>query len=253
TLFDLPGEVRNEIYTFALPMHKEQVPLNRLYKGELNTHIQLLQTCTQVFDEARRLMAATSTAYIPVMPGMDWTFGPPKEDGKVPAEVKATAMQALAEFTTVHFHLHTEALYSCSSRRVLKSLEAALGIFVANSAAVSARLDNKKRRAIVHLDLFLPAWSCSRAYVIGSFDPLFDIMAGDCNTVWDIRYYVPRPYRWLELDLAQLAGYCTRYGQTHFVDMTVQAERYGDYEWEEGTVPEGVKDVPTPVSEFWPN
>lgn len=58
TLFDLPGEVRNEIYTLALPMHKEQVPLNCLYKGELNTHIQLLQTCSQVFDEARSLMVS---------------------------------------------------------------------------------------------------------------------------------------------------------------------------------------------------
>jgi hypothetical protein len=70
TLFKLPSELRNAIYSLALGMHTEKVPLNRLYKGKLNTHVQLLQTCSQVFDEARSLLANTATAYIPVMPGM---------------------------------------------------------------------------------------------------------------------------------------------------------------------------------------
>jgi hypothetical protein len=69
-LFKLPSELRNVIYSLALGTHKEQVPLNGLYKGELNTHVQLLQTCSQVFDEARSLLANTATAYIPVMPSM---------------------------------------------------------------------------------------------------------------------------------------------------------------------------------------
>lgn len=184
---------------------------------------------------------------------MDWKFGEPKDGYAVPPEVKATAIQALAEFTTVHFHLHTEALYSCSSAKVLKSLEKALNIFISNSASVSAKLDNKKRHAIVHLDIFLPAWSCSKAYGVGSFERLFDIMAKDINTIWDIRYYVPHLYQWLLLDLAQLKGYCRRYGQAHFIDMAVKAEVYGDYKWEEGKAPEGVKETSTPVSEFWPN
>ena len=70
TFFKLPSELRNAIYSLALGTHKEQVPFNRMHKGELNTHVQLLQTCSQIFDEARSLLANTATAYIPVMPGM---------------------------------------------------------------------------------------------------------------------------------------------------------------------------------------
>jgi hypothetical protein len=178
-------------------------------------------------------------------------YGEPPEGYRIPPDVKATVIQALAEFTTVHFHLHTEQLLNCNSAQVLGSLEEALAIFMANSARVSFRLGNKKRHAIVHFDHFLTAWSKSNAYKIGTYDRLFSIMAEDVNTFWDIRFYAPNSY-WTDLDLAQMRGCCRRYGGARLTDMTVQVEMDDNYTSGTG-LSEDVTEENSHVTRFWPN
>jgi hypothetical protein len=178
-------------------------------------------------------------------------YGEPPEGYGIPPNVKATVIQALAEFTTVHFHLHTEQLFGCHSAQVLGSLEEALAIFMANSARVSVRLGNKKRHAIVHFDHFLAAWSKSNAYMIGTYDRLFGIMAEDVNTFWDIHFHAPKSY-WTDLDIAQMKGCCRRYGGARLTDITVQSEI--DDNRPLGTdLPKSVIENTSHVTQFWPN
>ena len=271
SLFDLPGELRNEIYYLALEMHRERIPLNRYYKGKPDPGIPLLQTSSQVFHEARSLMANTATAYIPVMPGMDWTLANPEEGYKLLPEIKTTTVQALAEFMNVHFHLHVVAVdeKTYSPGTLLESLEGALHTFIANSARVSAKHKAKKRHAIVHFDHFFSLWARKERSAlarwasyqgIGPCERLISIMAKDTNTFWDIRYYVamgegdtPIKYKWRELDLAELKSYCRRYGELHLTELSVQAEVYGKHIWEEGERLSGVVKTRTPHSNLWPN
>lgn len=252
------------VYSMALSLDKQHVPLNSSREDgyKLNPNTELLQTCSQMYSEARSLMENITTAYIPVMPGMDWSLeSPVLKDGITP-EARVTIFQALTEFTNVHFHLHNmhdPGSKSYSSAKLLRSLEDALNVFISHSVRVGAKFKNRKRHAIVHLDHFLSIWAPVDKYDIGSYEHLISVMAKDVNTDWDIRYYVPIneatatdcPYKWHALDLAQLKWACKRYGEAHMTVLTVRAEAYGDHTWKlEGTMEEITREK-TPCSSHW--
>jgi hypothetical protein len=52
TFFDLSGELRKQIYNLALEKQYQRVSLNRCYLDELKFFLALVQTSSQVYQEA---------------------------------------------------------------------------------------------------------------------------------------------------------------------------------------------------------
>lgn len=108
TIFSFAGELRNTIYHLALELDYQRVPLNPVYLNQPDTYIALLQTYSAVYHEARSYMVEKQTAYIPVMPGLDWTYREPAADYGQSRATKDTTIGTLTDFMSVYFHLHLE-------------------------------------------------------------------------------------------------------------------------------------------------
>lgn len=266
TFFSLPGELRNQIYQLALEKAYQRVPLNPFYLNKPDPYTGLLQTCSAVYGEACSYMVEQQTAYIPVMPGMDWDYGEPAEDYGLP---KNTAICVLTDFMSVHFHLHIDLLRreDYNPEAVLASLAAALKVYMRHTWDIYIKHGLGNRRAVVHLDHLLSLWPklfpFDNCVPLGALQHLVNIIAKDQMTDWEIRYYVatgqsgkmieygrcqhPREIR--DTDMAQLRYYASSYN-----NISVMAEVYGEHtEWESGERLSAVTRTRTPVTEFWPN
>ncbi|KAF2119238.1 hypothetical protein BDV96DRAFT_567245 [Lophiotrema nucula] len=281
TIFDLPGELRNEIYRIALDAAKELVPYYRRKGTEVspntltNKDFSLFLTSTAVFHEARGLVANEVTAYIPVTYGVAWVDGytpstdtfadlartdPESRSGNKEL-MSVTAHEALAEFMTVHFHLHCRAKYKDDfyPQHVLQALKDACQVFMKHSQQASKKHKWRRRKAIIHLDHFVSTWSHWQPFIINAYPDLVNFLVADINTHWEIRYYVPtgtmdKPIEvaFRDADLAQFRALCR-----DRLNLSVKAEIYGDVLWEE--VEDDVhwkdfwtRDV-TPCSSVWDN
>lgn len=111
TVFDLPRELRNRIYHYALAIDYQRVPLNPFYLNKPNPAVSPLLVCSAIYHEARSYMTAHQTAYVSVLDGLDWTYGKPALDYGLSRATKDTTVCALMEFKSVHFHLHLDLLY----------------------------------------------------------------------------------------------------------------------------------------------
>ena len=269
TIFSLPGELRNAIYHLALEKDYQRVPLNPVYLNKPDPYIALLQTCSTVYHEARSYMVEKQTAYIPVMPGLDWSYGEPAADYGLSRATKDTTVCALTDFMSVHFHLHLELMRreDYDPDMLLASLAQAIKIFTKGSWALYLKHSLGKRRAVVHLDHLLSLWPkfgldpvCIE---MGTLQRLVELIAQDKMTDWEIRYYVgtgqanrfisyghccyPRAIQ--DAELAQLRNYTRPYSNIKII-----AEIYGeDTTWEFGDATGCVTRTRTPVTEFWPN
>jgi hypothetical protein len=65
--FDLPGELRNQIYDIILEIQYEQLPSTWYLTRKSYTYKALLRTCSQVYHELRNYLAANPTGYSPFM------------------------------------------------------------------------------------------------------------------------------------------------------------------------------------------
>jgi hypothetical protein len=181
TFFDLPGGLRNKIYSLVLQLHQERVPcepvrprgpvvhlalqeLNlplgerrpteapprnpsvALYETE-NTTVNLLQASFQVAFEARGLLQDYTRAYVPAIRLRT-------DHGLLKGAVTDSVKTALEHFMTVHFHLHLDITKKedFDPEADLANLHDLLKEYMAHSPAVSKKHRWRRRRAIVHLD-----------------------------------------------------------------------------------------------------
>tara|TARA_R110002003_G_scaffold1519_3_gene23191 strand:- start:2589 stop:3704 length:1116 start_codon:yes stop_codon:yes gene_type:complete len=269
TFFSLPGELRNHIYHLALDKAYQRVPLNVAYNGRADPFVTLMQTCSAVYHEARSYMVEQQTAYIPVMAGMDWTYGEPAPDYGLSRATKDTTVSALTDFMDVHFHLHIDLLHKdeYDPYALLTSLAQAIKVYTPRSFELYLAHGLGKRRAMIHLDHLLSLWpklfdsrNCISFWSLPGF---LDLIAEDKMTEWDVRYYVAtgqagesiayghckNPADIRDTELVQLRYYTHRYS-----NIKIMAEIYGDHTtWEYGDAVRSVTRHRTPVSEFWPN
>jgi hypothetical protein len=266
TFLSLPGELRNQIYHLALEKSYQRVPLNPFYLNKPDPYIALLRSCSAVYDEARSYIVEQQTAYVPVMPGMDWSYREPTKEYGLP---KHTAVCILTDFMSVHFHLHIDLLYKAGydPKAVLTSLAAALKVYMQHSWDIYLKHGLGKRRAVVHLDHLLSLWpklfASDNCVPIGALQRLVSLMAKDQMTDWEIRYYIgtgqareeikygkcPCPEEIRDTEIAQLRYYASAHD-----NINVMAEVYGENTtWEFGDKLKAVTRTRTPVTEFWPN
>ncbi|KAH7071105.1 hypothetical protein BKA63DRAFT_419790 [Paraphoma chrysanthemicola] len=269
TLFSLPGELRNTIYHLALSTSYQRVPLNPAYNGRSELFASLLQTCSAIYHEARSYMTEQQTLYIPVMCGMDWTYGEPTAEYGLTRATKDTIVAALGEFVDVHFHLHIELLdkEEYDPNALLKSLAQATEVFSKPSFDLYVAHGLRKRRAMVHLDHLLSLWpklfASHNSVDFEVLQRVMDRMGDDKMTDWELRYYVATgqagqsstyghcnsPAAIRDAELAQLRYHAQLHGNIKIV-----AEIYGDdTTWAYGDKVQSVTRHRTPVTEFWPN
>lgn len=108
TFFNLPGELRNEIYSMVLGPTREHVPRPSGYTKDWDRSITLLQASSQVFHEARSLMANYTMLYVLVVlagESLPFSIGNDCSSG-----VENTVSKGLQEFMNVHFHLHLDII-----------------------------------------------------------------------------------------------------------------------------------------------
>ncbi|KAF2649758.1 hypothetical protein K491DRAFT_171908 [Lophiostoma macrostomum CBS 122681] len=148
TIFKLPGELRNKIYSLVLDTSQPLVPQPpiRLLVAPRQDLVPLLLSSSLIFHEARGLLENYTTAYIPVKALTTY------ETSALPSKRANTTTRALEEFMNVHFHLHITITYRDHFRAkpVLDNLHRALKAFMAHSQAVSEKY--------VTLRYKLPAW-----------------------------------------------------------------------------------------------
>jgi hypothetical protein len=94
TILDLIGELRNQIHHHALANEYQRVPLNPIYLNKPNSDVALFLTCSVVYHEACSYMTAHQTAYIPVLVGLDWTYGGPGPENGLSRATKDTTVCA---------------------------------------------------------------------------------------------------------------------------------------------------------------
>jgi len=235
TFFDLSGELRNQIYDLALDKQYQRVPLNPYYLNKPDPYIALLQTCSQIYKEARSYLVEKQVAYVPVMAGMQYDYGTElSEDYGLSKETTDTIAASLTDFMEVQFHLHIDILRVSINRRwdgsddfrlndangekwnivaLLDTLHQAIKNYTPHSWNLYLEHELGKRRATVHLDHLLSLWpriSPEHPCVpIAAMRDLVDLMAKDTMTEWQIRYYIPTGQ----------AGVSIRYGCTMDDDM----------------------------------
>jgi hypothetical protein len=249
----LPAEIRNEIYRLVLDMNREHAPLLHGRGEQKNRKFDLLQADRIINLEASSLMAYETPIYLLIDRTVNRYL--PNSTSK-----KAnTISRALKDFMNVHFHLYFDPLltapppkpgYKCPTEydmraKLDEALFDVLKVYMASSQAVSKRHEWKRRRATIHLDHLLSGWPSAALYVpyaVGALEDLIELISGDVNTSWEIRFYVcttapvhVRAGYWeknmamelRETDLALLEAYCSKYD---FI--TVKAEVYGPNKWE---------------------
>lgn len=269
-IFDLPGEIRNIIYTYALAQSFQRVPLDTNYRGSRDWSTSLLLTCSTIYHETRSYIAEKQTVYIPVLTGTNWRYGDLVPNYGFTLATKDTIVCSLTDFHNVHFHLHIDPL-ECSRfdpQKLLKILISALGKFLASSPTLYINRNlEAARRAVIHLDHMLSLWpkilKGANCLTWESIRHLIDFIAQDKLTIWEIRYYLPTgqagvavEYGSCELleDVRDIELSQLRYHANQYDNVFVMAEIYGDdTSWELGDRVGCAVRMRTPATEFWPN
>ncbi|CBY00242.1 predicted protein [Plenodomus lingam JN3] len=85
--------------------------------------------------EARSYIKKTQVVYVPVMMGMNWSYGEPTNEYPYQRATKDTMALALTENTNTHFHLHVDVLRTSDYNldALLASLTQAIEVFCAHS------------------------------------------------------------------------------------------------------------------------
>ncbi|PSN72623.1 hypothetical protein BS50DRAFT_484810, partial [Corynespora cassiicola Philippines] len=151
--FDLPAEIRNEIYRYSLGMNIEKVP--RMPHIKRDDRFNLFQVCRLVYGEAATFLYNNGSSYIPIVCGMQiktyWQFLLAEKDALMP-HAATTQLVSVAAFRDFRLHLHVQHLIPPDSDLLLRPLQSVLEIMR------SGRLElwgGARRKGTVHLDHFL--------------------------------------------------------------------------------------------------
>jgi hypothetical protein len=269
TIFSLPGELRNQIYDLTLGAQPQRTPLNPFHLNRPDPYVALLQTCSQLYSETRSYLVEQKPAYIPVIAGMDYSYGAPSDSYGLSRATKDTIAAALTDFMSVKFHLHVDLLPGqerYSVYELLSSLQSAITQFQPCSWDLYMKHYMGDRKATMHLEHLLSLWpkmyAGQNCVPVGALKALVDLLARD-----KIRYYVPTGQANSAIvygnsseevaedvrdgELAQLRYYAKLSGHEN---ITVLAEMYGEEkEWEYGDKAGAITRKRTPATEFWPN
>jgi hypothetical protein len=248
--------------------------LNPFHPNRPNPYVALLQTCSQLYSETRSYLVGHKTAYIPVIAGMDYSYGPPDETYGLSRESKDTIAASLTDFMSVKVHLHVGLLPGqerYSVYELLDSLIKAIAKFQTRSWDLYLKHNMGNRRVIVHLGHLLSLWpnmyAGQNCVPVGALRALVDLLARDKMKDWELRYYVPTGQRNSTVvygnsreevaedvrdgELAQLRYDAKLSGHD---SITVVGEMYaGEKEWGCGDKTGAITRNRTPASEFWPN
>jgi hypothetical protein len=212
----------------------EIVPHHAVSSIVRNNNFTLLQASSQVFHEARGLLTNLTLAYVPVMRGIEYDN---QRFRSLEPIHETTITRTLQEFVNVHLHVHLDLDFRNDflvKQHVLDPLYQALKVFMQHSKDVSEKHQWRRRRAIIHLDhfIFWAAW-INGSYPIGVYHNLVDLIKGDVNTQWEIRFYVatgtrqnPENSEYWDADLAELKAHCRAYEHIEVI-----AEVYGELKW----------------------
>jgi hypothetical protein len=276
----LPGEVRNMIYSYALDIGTPAKPTTRvLGHGKTSQKptgsLGLLQTSKQISAEARTLMEAIDVAYLPVMSHIKYELMAQNMLASGPSSLDAadvTCFTALTSYMNVHLHLHTRvkpgSTQDDGEPRIdpmcvyfYGRLRQVITIYTTASIPLASRWPGRKRRAILHLDHFFSDWRLMvRMRGPYSFQHIVRLMGEDTQTEWELRYYVytadevrevmywPTWDEDLREEMDKIMRLCA-----HYTNIKVVAEVYGKLKWGAEGDTEHVTRVLTPSTALWPS
>ncbi|KAH9859393.1 hypothetical protein IAQ61_011174, partial [Plenodomus lingam] len=131
TIFNLPGELRDLIFSYTFGQMSCYIPLDPFYRNHRSPYTEILLS----LHEARSYIKKTQVVYVPVMMGMNWSYGEPTNEYPYQRATKDTMALALTENTNTHFHLHVDVLRTSDYNldALLASLTQAIEVFCAHS------------------------------------------------------------------------------------------------------------------------
>ncbi|KAF2642315.1 hypothetical protein P280DRAFT_263118 [Massarina eburnea CBS 473.64] len=213
--FKLSGEIRNLIYFYLLNTTSTHDILYNdtgagayackrsdgsiTQPGRRDPAFNILQTCRQIYKEARPLLENNSSAYLPIIDRFHYGSLVRVLDNQkalFPGPVNATYAAALASFWTVKICLHYHAFPAPKAPfEILARLELVLQQFTEASPSF-ANPQFRKRQATVHFSNFFSLWFPYPCYalleraarVYAPADMVY-LMGQDQNTEWDVRLY----------------------------------------------------------------
>ncbi|KAF2690920.1 hypothetical protein K458DRAFT_355256 [Lentithecium fluviatile CBS 122367] len=172
-ILQLPGEVRNAIYRYALDIGTPANPTTRI---PLRPHtaqrpknsLALLRNCKQISVEARTMMEAIDIVYVPVMPTVKYEMVVQRILHNVVSPLTGidnTFFAALTTYMNVHIHLHVkfkpasaledpEPFLDAEAAYFYGRFRQTLIIYTSASALLAARWPSQKYRGLVHLNHF---------------------------------------------------------------------------------------------------
>jgi hypothetical protein len=106
--------------------------LNPFHLNRPDPYVALLQTCSQLYSETRSYLVEQKPAYIPVIAGMDYSYGAPWDSYGLSRATKDTIAAALTDFMSVELHLQVDLLPGqkrYSVYELLSSLQSAITQF----------------------------------------------------------------------------------------------------------------------------
>jgi hypothetical protein len=266
SFLDLPGEIRNKIYHYALGTGTRRVPRCPNTKEWANTNkpdggCNLLLLCRQIGFEAGTLFSNWATAYIPITIHLDIPNILIRHARDAPIRPwESTIRSALDETKDLHLHLHLEFVRYYAIQGVFVRLLDTL----AYVAFKRSRCWGEQRRNItVHLDHFLANdWKDTVTHEEGSLWLLINKMGRMTDVDFTLAYYVHTGHeekvpsrRWWDIQvdrLEKLVFKCARYS-----NITVRPEIRGVGKWKELSWPKKWQDLVstdvTPQSKLWPS
>lgn len=211
-LLRFPPEIRNLITEYVLSLG-DGTAGNVLIACPPGPHkplcegLSILSLCKQLTIEARSMLEARTTAYIPIMADMNFCklVSDMNENGNASLpEIQSTVFAGLTSFRHAHFYLHVKYHSSLFRRysepdlsediaHIYDVLKQAFRIWRAASEHNFAHLKEQglKRKAILHLDHLFSDWrDIVRLSNNSHIQHLFKIMTSDTTTDCKVHYYV---------------------------------------------------------------
>ncbi|EUC35828.1 hypothetical protein COCCADRAFT_89803 [Bipolaris zeicola 26-R-13] len=213
SLLRFPPEIRNFITEYVLDLGDDAAgnalvvcppgPYKPLCEGS-----SILSLCKQTTAEARSMLEARTTAYIPIMADMNFCklISDINENGNPSISgIQSTVFTGLTSFRHAHFHLHvnhpsstfrqhpyTEIYVDLS--QIYEVLKQAFIIWRAASEHNFAHFKEQgvKRKAVLHLDHLFACWRDMDGFSPKTrLEDLLRIMTSDTTTDWEVHYYLP--------------------------------------------------------------
>lgn len=258
SFLDLPGEVRDKVYEYALDtsLYRTSYYSHRFYPStQRDDGFKLLCLCRQVGSEAGELFINKATAYIPILADCDFPktiLALSKNHESFISGHSITTLSALADVRDLHLHLHVDGLCSYRESLLLKTILSNLKLLSAGNNGIRELWSGKQRNITLHLDhFFADDWSVDMPQTGCSIFNIVTHMGKKKDIMWTIRYYIHTGHEkgwvpdehWHSKRLREFNNLMA-WSQL-YSNITIRPEIYGLGNWEELDWPESWRNAKT--------